>query len=349
LSALAVFIVLLNVDGYNLSAIAALNLSTYLVGYFFRLHFMTSIAKSQDPAINRRYFLEETLVAGVTLTLIPLLFAAFGQGEIAEQLRAGFTTFLTGPMVLPALGIGFCYACLYYFMSWMYLNQRENTFCVPLNRCSSLMSGIVASYAMTFALGAPPPNWHQLLGAAVVITALLALGVPALATQGLGAASTTHGFAKQVFLFVCSGNTSRSPLAAAICSAEIARRLGMSLEEMEVVGVRAISGGISTTPGTPMADHAKQALAALGIRIPGHQSRNVTEAMAREADVIFCMTASQREQLLRLFPYVEAKTYCLDPAGDVDDPHAGGPSAYRQLAERIQLLIQRRITELAFG
>jgi protein-tyrosine-phosphatase len=347
LSALAVSIALVNVDGYSLSTMAVLNLSAYLIGYYFRLHFMTSIAKAHAPATNRRYFLEETLVAGVALTLVPLMFAVFGQGQIAQQLRTGFTTFLAGPMVLPALFIGFCYACLYYFMSWMYLDQRENTFCVPLNRCSSLMSGIVASYAMMFLLGTPKPNGHQLLAAAVIIVAFVVLGVPALSTRRRTARPAVPGIAQQVFLFICSGNTSRSPLAAAICTAEIASRLGLRLEQLEEAGVRIASAGITASAGTPMPEHARQALAGLGIPDPGHASRNATEAMVREADVIYCMTGSQREQLLRLFPHVEAKTHCLDPDGDVGDPHGGGPSAYRQLAERMQLLIRGRITELA--
>lgn len=347
LSALAVLIALANVDGYNLSAMAALNLSAYLGGYFFRLHFMTSIAKSDESATNRRYFFEETFVAGVALTLVPLLLAAFGHGLIAQQLRTGFTTFLTGPMVLPALIIGLCYASLYYFMTWMYLDHRENTFCVALNRCSSLMSGVVASYAMTFFFAAPLPNPHQLLGAGVIILALLALGAPAFAGRRPGAAFATRGFAQCAFLFVCSGNTSRSPLAAAICTAEIASRLGLSLDQLQDAGVRIASAGVSAVPGTPMPEHARTALAGLGISGADHLSRNVTEAMVREADAIYCMTASQRQKLVSLFPHAAAKAACLDPDGDLDDPHSGGAAAYCQLAERMQLLIRRRINELA--
>lgn len=343
LSMLAVAVALANVDGYYLSTLAIVNLSAYLLGYVFRLQFMTWIAKSEQPHANRCYLIEETFVAALALTLVPGVLALIGYGEIMQQLRTGFTTFLTGPLVLPALAIGFWYACLYYFGSRIYLDQRENTFCISLNRCSSLMSGVVASYGLTFVLGDRTPSVYNLLAAGIIVTALLALGVSSWQARRHGALIKTR-LAQRVFLFVCSGNTSRSPLAAAICTAEIARRLGISLERQ---GIRVASAGITATPGTPLSNLAVQTLAALGIPDPGHRSRNATEAMVQEADAIYCMTAAQRDQLSGLFPHAAAKIECLDAEGDLDDPHGGGLSAYQQLAERMRSAIQRRIGEFA--
>ena len=53
--------------------------------------------------------------------------------------------------------------------------MTENTFCVPLNRGSSLLAGIVAVHGLAWSLDWPPPAPSQLLGAAIVLLALLLL------------------------------------------------------------------------------------------------------------------------------------------------------------------------------
>jgi hypothetical protein len=84
-----------------------------------------------------------------------------GDGPILAELRAGFTTFFADPLVVPALIIGVLYACLYMFGTGIYLDHRENTYCIPLNRCSSLLSGVVASFGLTWLLGWKPPSGYR--------------------------------------------------------------------------------------------------------------------------------------------------------------------------------------------
>ena len=86
-----------------MTLVAGLNIAAYLLGYSFRIPIMTDMAKSDDPALNHRYFHEETLVAALALTGVPALFALIGRGEIPLELRAGFTIFFVGPLVFPAL------------------------------------------------------------------------------------------------------------------------------------------------------------------------------------------------------------------------------------------------------
>ena len=52
------------------------------------------------------------------------------------------------------------------------------TFSVPVNRCSSLVAGIVASYGLTLRFDQPPVAASQLVGATFVIAALLVLSLP---------------------------------------------------------------------------------------------------------------------------------------------------------------------------
>jgi hypothetical protein len=180
LSLLALGIAFAEVGGFQMTLVAGLNVAMYLAGYSIRIPNMTDLAKSQEPAPNRRYFHEETLVTALALTGVPALLALIGHGEILLERRAGFTTFFASPLVIPALLIGVLYGALYFFGTWIYLDRRENTYCIPLNRCSSLLSGVVASFGLTVFLGLKPPSGYQLAGAGIILTALAILMVPTL-------------------------------------------------------------------------------------------------------------------------------------------------------------------------
>ncbi len=175
LSLTALGIALGEVGGYTLSLAAVLNLAAYLGGYMVRLQSMTRFAKSEHQNANKRYFVEEQMVAMIALVSIPLIFAVVGIGDIMMDLRRGFTTFLASNLVGPALLIGFFYACLGIFGTLIYLDRRENTFCIPLNRCSSLLSGIAASFALTFVLGHRPPSSIELIATGLILISILVL------------------------------------------------------------------------------------------------------------------------------------------------------------------------------
>ena len=63
------------------------------------------------------------------------------------------------------------------FGTLIFLDKRENTFSVPVNRCSSVLAGVVASMLLAGILGAAFPSAHQLLGAGFVVSAILVLSV----------------------------------------------------------------------------------------------------------------------------------------------------------------------------
>ena len=94
---------------------------------------------------------------------------------------------------------------------------------------------------------------------------------------------------QRLFLFVCSGNTSRSPMAQAICNKEIAALLKISLDTLSERGVQVLSAGVSAKPGEPMTVEAQQALQDLGVPAFHHMARNLTAERVQQAEVIFCM------------------------------------------------------------
>ncbi len=150
----------------------------------------------------------------------------------------------------------------------------------------------------------------------------------------------------RVFVFVCSGNTSRSPMAQAICNDAISRRLGVPLEALESFGIKAVSAGLNARPGQPLTVEAGQTLTAMGLAAIEHRSGNLTRGLAQRAEVIFCMTDEQQRALMAMFPEAASKIHCLQAAGDIDDPSGKGMPAYLDCARRLQELIRLRLDQL---
>ena len=342
LSFAALTIAFAEVGGYQMTLVAGLNIAGYLLGYCIRIPNMTGIAKSADRGINARYFHEETLVAAIALTGVPALCLLIGDGPIFAELRAGFTTFFADPLVIPALIIGVLYACLYMFGTGIYLDARENTYCIPLNRCSSLLSGVVASFVLTWFLGWRAPSGFQVAAAVVIVTALAFLMVSTLRDSR----PAIQGLAERFVLFVCSGNTSRSPMAQAFCNDEIIRRLGLSLERLDTLPVRAVSAGLTARPGRPLSEASQSALQQLGVSPHPHSSQEVTPELVERAERIFCMTEDQCRDLVGRFPASAPKIRRLDPDGDIEDPSGQDLAVFLTLAARMQGLVRRLIAEM---
>jgi protein-tyrosine-phosphatase len=151
---------------------------------------------------------------------------------------------------------------------------------------------------------------------------------------------------QRLFLFVCSGNTCRSPMAAAIANAEIAARLGIPFTALETVNVRALSAGVSARVGAPLTDEAAEVLRSLSVPVQPHAARNLTLELANEAELIFCMTSAHRKAVVEMLPSVAGKTYCLDNEVDIDDPIGKGMPAYVACAKQIQRLVRFRLDEI---
>lgn len=347
----AVAVALSDVGSYALTLVAAVNLGCYLGGYVGRFEVMSRHAKVADEAVNRRYFVEEHMASTPMLVALLAVAAVIAPGEIGADLRAGFTTFLLSPAAIPALAIGLLYEGLFIFGSLIYLDHREYTYCVPVNRASSLVAGLVAAYALSLAFGHPPPTGSALAGLGLILVAVAFLAVPPAlearaAAAGLTAERAAGRMLQGAFLFVCGGNTSRSPMAAALCSAEIAARLGIPADRLDgggVGGVWVASAGVAAHAGAPLSAGARRALGRLGIAAPRHRARPVTADLIGRAEAIFCMTEAQRQNVLALAPEAVAKTFRLDPEADVEDPEGRDDEVYLRCARRLRELVGARL------
>jgi tRNA threonylcarbamoyl adenosine modification protein (Sua5/YciO/YrdC/YwlC family) len=140
-------------------------------------------------------------------------------------------------------------------------------------------------------------------------------------------------------LFVCRGNTDRSPLAAALLKAHLARRLSCDERDLESRGFRVLSAGVASQEGKRASPHARRVAKEWPegpLDVDGHLSRKLTTEMLNDASRVFCMEREQREQILAFFPHREADVFLVDPeGGDVEDPAGSPVLEYRKLLRRL--------------
>jgi hypothetical protein len=160
---------------YHLTWALGVTVGAYVGAYAVRLQCMNSQAKSHDNDATRRYFVEEQMVAMGVLVVVPVALGLVGASGFTLEIHRGFALLVSANALWPSLLIGVLYACLYCFGTSIYLDRRENTFCISLNRCSSVLAVVAASYALAFLFGAPPPNAGELTSVALLAIAMLFL------------------------------------------------------------------------------------------------------------------------------------------------------------------------------
>jgi protein-tyrosine-phosphatase len=303
-----------------------------------------------------------------------VVLAFIGAGDVMMGFRVGLTTFLTSPAAIYAMLVGLCYAGLCVCTTLIFLDRRENTFCMPMHCGSSMLSGFTASAFLAYFFNRSSPGTAQTISAGFIVIALgflsplhhfdrvwnwvktvlvnlrlrsaeLIPGEPSVTRTEL--LPLARSASDRLIVFVCSGNTCRSPMAAAIANAEIAARFQIPFEALETVNVRALSAGVSARVGAPLTPEAQEVLKSLSVPARPHAARNLTAELADQAEVIFCMTSAHRKAVIEMIPAVAWKTYCLDAQGDVEDPIGMGLPVYVKCALAIQKLVRLRLNEMS--
>ena len=93
-------------------------------------------------------------------------------------------------------------------------------------------------------------------------------------------------------VFVCTGNTCRSPMAEML--------LKSRLESMRLFGFEVYSAGIAAKKGDTMNPLSEKVLTENGVKTDGFMSTQLTDEILTEAFAVVCMTEKQRDLLLEM-------------------------------------------------
>jgi protein-tyrosine-phosphatase len=147
-------------------------------------------------------------------------------------------------------------------------------------------------------------------------------------------------------LFVCTGNTCRSPMAEGFLR-KMAEEKGLNLT--------VYSAGIAASQGAPMSRHAATLLGNKGIAV-GHQAQSATAKLVTWADLILTMTVNHKRAVIQAYPQALDKIHLLKEYVE-DNPEvlsriAESESFYsememkRVLSQPISVLERQRVWEL---
>lgn len=117
----------------------------------------------------------------------------------------------------------------------------------------------------------------------------------------------------------------------------LASRLGVEDDELEGRGVMVASAGIAAAPGSPASPETAELMREQGVPVDAHGAQQLTEHLARQADLLVAMTPSHVETILHHWPDAAPRVKLVDESGGtITDPIGGTLEVYRRCAEQIQ-------------
>lgn len=147
-------------------------------------------------------------------------------------------------------------------------------------------------------------------------------------------------------VYVCTGNTCRSPMAEGI--------LKKKLADAGHKDVHVLSAGIGTLDGYPATPIGVNTAQKHGIDISEHHSRRLTGKLFKEVDLVFAL-ADNHYEFMRNFPNADNKLFMVkgfplpelaDKEHSVDDPLGGTSEEYETIFLEIEREIERALPEI---
>ena len=144
------------------------------------------------------------------------------------------------------------------------------------------------------------------------------------------------------FLFVCTGNTCRSPMAAALFRKHLAAKLGKAPEDLEELGYQIASAGTFAHRGGRASENAVEVIRQAGLDLSGHRTQPATPELLAEMDRVYTLGPSHLQIVSQMAPELAGGFALLCDEG-VMDPVGGDLETYKRCAQEIEEGILKRL------
>lgn len=182
------------------------------------------------------------------------------------------------------------------------------------------------------------------------IVALGSQGDAALLFEGAVPEDDIRSASRCRVLFVCTGNTCRSPMAEGLCRRLLADTLGCAEDDLPAFGFEIASAGLAALAGGEATLEAADAGRAWGADLSRHRSQPLSASLLARADQVYAMTGGHLRMLRSLrLPFAPRADLLSDTGEDVPDPIGGPRELYEACAAQIRGCLLQRLPRILEG